>query len=219
MGESIVSALVPSLLGGIFGADEPTYQQPSMSQIQTPVQQALNDLLIKQATGAAGWAQKFEDDFGRRQKLWENQKTNYMNQTPTTTVNKPAEVAPAVEEKPKETPSTIQSNPYMENLYKMYSQKTPQGTNALQGGGNFNAGLSNYGQAMTNAMSDAGLSPDALIQERTGYSKEQRQAMGVPDSYYMQMMPDLANKVMDLYGSTQKENENQALLKKLQGVK
>ena len=107
----------------------------------------------------------------------------------------------------------------MENLYKMYSQKTPQGTNALQGGGNFNAGLSNYGQAITGAMEKAGLNPDALITERTGYTKEQRQAMGVPDSYYMQMMPDITNKVMDLYGASQKENEQKALLKKLQGVK
>ena len=66
MGESIASAIVPSLFGSIFGADEPTYQQPSMSQIQTPVQQALNDILIKRATSAAGWAQKFEDDMPRR---------------------------------------------------------------------------------------------------------------------------------------------------------
>jgi hypothetical protein len=218
MGESIAQAAVPAIFSGIFGADEPTYQQPSMSQIQTPVQQALNDILIKRATSAAGWAQKFEDDMPRRVAEWENQKTNYANQTPTTTVNKPAEVAPAVEEKPKETPSTVQSNPYMDNLYKMYSQKSPQGGNAIFGSG-MNAPLSNAGQAITGAMEQAGLSPDALIQERTGLSKEQRQAMGVPDSYYMQMMPDLTNKVMDLYGSSQKENENQALLKKLQGVK
>lgn len=218
MGESIASSLVPALFSGIFGADEPSYQQPSMSQIQTPVQQALNDILIKRATSAAGWAQKFEDDMPRRVAEWENQKTNYANQTPTTTVNKPAEVAPAVEEKPKETPSTVQSNPYMDNLYKMYSQKTPQGGNAIFGSG-MNAPLSNAGQAITGAMEKAGLNPDALITERTGYTKEQRQAMGVPDSYYMQMMPDLTSKVMDLYGSSQKENENQALLKKLQGVK
>ena len=219
MGESIASAIVPSLFGSIFGADEPTYQQPSMSQIQTPVQQALNDILIKRATSAAGWAQKFEDDMPRRVAEWENQKTNYANQTPTTTVNKPAEVAPAVEEKPvEEAKNTIDSNPYMDNLYKMYSQKTPQGGNAIFGSG-MNAPLSNAGQAITGAMEKAGLNPDALITERTGYTKEQRQAMGVPDSYYMQMMPDLTNKVMDLYGSSQKENENQALLKKLQGVK
>ena len=219
MGESIASSLVPALFSGIFGADEPTYQQPSMSQIQTPVQQALNDILIKRATSAAGWAQKFEDDFPRRQELWQNQKTNYANQTPTTTVNKPAEVAPTVEEKPtEEAKSTIASNPYMDSLYKMYSQKSPQGGNAIFGSG-MNAPLSNAGQAITGAMEKAGLNPDALITERTGYTKEQRQAMGVPDSYYMQMMPDLTNKVMDLYGSSQKENENQALLKKLQGVK
>ena len=220
MGDSIAQAAVPAIFSSIFGADEPSYQQPSMSQIQTPVQQALNDILIKRATSAAGWAQKFEDDMPRRVAEWENQKTNYANQTPTTTVNKPAEVAPAVEEKPvEEAKNTIASNPYMDSLYKMYSQKTPQGANALQGGGNFNAGLSNYGQAMTNAMSDAGLSPDALIQERTGYTKEQRQAMGVPDSYYLQMMPDLSGKIMDAYGASQKQNEQQALLKKLQGVK
>lgn len=220
MFESIISALAPALLGSIFGADEPTYQQPSMSQIQTPVQQALNDILIKRATSAAGWAQKFEDDMPRRVAEWENQKTNYQNQTPTTTVNKPAEVAPAVEEKPVEEAKTIASNPYMDNLYKMYSQKSPQGGNALMGNGTgFSPGLSNRGGATMNAMKEAGLDPDALITERTGYTKEQRQAMGVPDSYYMQMMPDITNKVMDLYGSSQKENENQALLKKLQGVK
>ena len=219
MGESIASSLVPALFSGIFGADEPSYQQPSMSQIQTPVQQALNDILIKRATSAAGWAQKFEDDMPRRVAEWENQKTNYANQTPTTTVNKPAEVAPAVEEKPvEEAKNTIDSNPYMDNLYKMYSQKTPQGGNAIFGSG-MNAPLSNAGQAITGAMEKAGLNPDALITERTGYTKEQRQAMGVPDSYYMQMMPDITNKVMDLYGASQKENEQQALLKKLQGVK
>ena len=218
MGDSIAQAAVPAIFSSIFGADEPSYQQPSMSQIQTPVQQALNDILIKRATSAAGWAQKFEDDMPRRVAEWENQKTNYANQTPTTTVNKPAEVAPAVEEKPKETPSTVQSNPYMDSLYKMYSQKSPQGGNAIFGSG-MNAPLSNAGQAITGAMEKAGLNPDALITERTGYTKEQRQAMGVPDSYYMQMMPDITNKVMDLYGSSQKENENKALLKKLQGVK
>lgn len=218
MGESIVSALVPSLLGGIFGADEPSYQQPSMSQIQTPVQQALNDLLIKQATSAAGWAQKFEDDFGRRQKLWDTQKSNYLNQQPTTTQPQPT-TTPATEEKPAPTTkSTIESNPYMDSLFKMYSQKTPQGGSAIFGSG-MNAPLSNAGQAITGAMEKAGLSPDALIQERTGYSKEQRQAMGVPDSYYMQMMPGLTNKVMEAYGASQKENEQQALMRKLQGVK
>lgn len=219
MGDSIASSLVPALFSSIFGANEPTYQQPSMSQIQTPVQQALNDILIKRATSAAGWAQKFEDDMPRRVAEWENQKTNYANQTPTTTVNKPAEVAPAVEEKPvEEAKNTIDSNPYMDNLYKMYSQKTPQGGNAIFGSG-MNAPLSNAGQAITGAMEKAGLNPDALITERTGYTKEQRQAMGIPDSYYMQMMPDLTNKVMDLYGASQKENEQKALLKKLQGVK
>lgn len=221
MFDSLISSLVPALFGSIFGADEPSYQQPSMSQIQTPVQQALNDILIKQATGAAGWAQKFEDDMPRRVAEWENQKTNYQNQTPTTTVNKPAEVAPAVEEKPvEEAKSTIASNPYMDNLYKMYSQKSPQGGNALMGNGTgFGAGLSNRGGATLNAMKEAGLDPDALITERTGLSPEQRKAMGADNAYYMQMMPDLTNKVMDLYGSSQKENENQALLKKLRGVK
>ena len=220
MGESIASSLVPALFSGIFGADEPSYQQPSMSQIQTPVQQALNDILIKRATSAAGWAQKFEDDMPRRVAEWENQKTNYANQTPTTTVNKPAEVAPAVEEKPVEEAKTIASNPYMDNLYKMYSQKSPQGGNALMGNGTgFNAGLSNRGGATLNAMKEAGLDPDALITERTGLSPEQRKAMGADNAYYLQMMPDLTNKVMDLYGASQKENEQQALLKKLQGVK
>lgn len=214
MGDSIASAIVPSLFGSIFGADEPTYQQPPMSQIQTPVQQALNDLLIERATSAAGWAKKFEDDMPRRVAEWENQKTNYANQTPTTTVNKPAEVAPAVEEKPvEEAKNTIASNPYMDNLYKSYQEGTLRpGTTGI-------GGLSNYGQAVTDAMEKAGLNPDALITERTGLSKEQRQAMGLPDSYYMQMMPDLTNKVMEAYGASQKENEQQALLKKLQGVK
>jgi len=214
MGDSIASAIVPALFGSIFGADAPTYQQPPMSQIQTPVQQALNNLLIERATSAAGWAKKFEDDMPRRVAEWENQKTNYANQTPTTTVNKPAEVAPAVEEKPvEEAKNTIASNPYMDNLYKHYQDKTLRPATTGLGG------ISNYGQAVTSAMESAGLSPDALIQEATGLSKEQRQAMGIPDSYYMQMMPDLTNKVMEAYGASQKENEHQALLKKLQGVK
>ena len=212
MGDSIVSAIVPSLFASIFGADEPSYQQPSMSQIQTPVQQALNDILIKRATSAAGWAQKFEDDMPRRVAEWENQKTNYQNQTPTTTVNKPAEVAPAVEEKPvEEAKNTIASNPYMDSLYKMYQKGTlrPIGL----------GGISNYGQAVTDAIEQAGLSLDALITESTGLSKEQRQAMGFPDSYYMQMSPGLIYKAMEAYDALQKENEQQALLKKLQGVK
>lgn len=214
MGDSIASSLVPALFSGIFGADEPTYQQPSMSQIQTPVQQALNDILIKRATSAAGWAQKFEDDMPRRVAEWENQKTNYANQTPTTTVNKPAEVAPAVEEKPvEEAKNTIASNPYMDNLYKRYQEGTLRPATSGMGG------ISNYGQAVTYAMEQAGLSPDALITESTGLSKEQRQAMGFPDSYYMQMMPGLINKVMEAYGASQKENEQQALMRKLQGVK
>jgi hypothetical protein len=58
MGGNILSSLLPSLFGSIFGADEPTYQQPSMDQIQTPVQKALNDLLIERATSAGGWAKK-----------------------------------------------------------------------------------------------------------------------------------------------------------------
>lgn len=214
MGESIAQAAVPAIFSGIFGADEPTYQQPSMSQIQTPVQQALNDLLIERATSAAGWAKKFEDDMPRRVAEWENQKTNYQNQTPTTTVNKPAEAAPTTAEKPTgEVKNTMESNPYMDNLYKNFQDKTLRPATTGIGG------ISNYGQAVTGGMEQAGLSPDALIQERTGLSKEQRQGMGVPDSYYMQMMPDLTNKIMETYGASQKENEQQALLKKLQGVK
>lgn len=214
MGESIASAIVPSLFGSIFGADEPTYQQPPMSQIQTPVQQALNDLLIERATSAAGWAKKFEDDMPRRVGEWENQKTNYQNQTPTTTVNKPAEVAPTTAEKPTaEVKNPMKSNPYMDNLYKMYQDKTLRPATTGIGG------LSNYGQAVTGGMEQAGLDPDALITEATGLSKEQRAQMGMPNSYYFEMMPDLTNKVMEAYGASQKENEQQALLKKLQGVK
>lgn len=214
MGDQIAGAILPSLFSSIMGADEPTYQQPSMDQIQTPVQKALNDLLIERATSAAGWAKKFEEDMPRRVAEWENQKTNYLNQTPTTTVNKPAEVAPATEEKPTtEVKNTMESNPYMDNLYKQFQDKTLRPATTGMGG------ISNYGQAVTDGMEKAGLSPDALIQERTGLSKEQRQSMGIPDSYYMQMMPDLANKVMEAYGASQKENEQQALLKKLQGVK
>lgn len=214
MFDSLISALAPALFGSIFGADEPTYQQPSMDQIMTPVQKALSDLIIERSKSAAGWAKKFEDDMPRRVSEWENQKKNYMNQTPTTTVNKPSEIAPAVEEKPKETPNTIQSNPYMDTLFKASQEKrlTP-------GASGFQQGISNYGQAMVNAMDKAGLTPDELITERTGLSPEQRKAMGADNAYYLQMMPDLANKIAGIYGESQKQNEQQALIKKLQGVK
>lgn len=46
MGESIASAVIPSLIGSIFGSDAPSYQQPSMDQIETPVQKAMRQNLI-----------------------------------------------------------------------------------------------------------------------------------------------------------------------------
>ena len=41
MGEQILGAVVPSLIGGLMGKDEPSYQMPSMDQILTPVQKEL----------------------------------------------------------------------------------------------------------------------------------------------------------------------------------
>ena len=46
MGEAIASAVIPSLVSSIFGSDDPEYKQPSMGEIMTPAQKAMQQHLI-----------------------------------------------------------------------------------------------------------------------------------------------------------------------------
>jgi len=86
MGEQIAGAVVPSLISGIMGSDEPSYQQPSMDQIMTPLQKELSPILFDQAKRADQYSKLFEGQLPKNQAYFNQQKSNYLSGNPTTMI-------------------------------------------------------------------------------------------------------------------------------------
>lgn len=208
-------------LDAIFGGGgSASYNQIAPETTMTEAQKAMQAKLIAMGNMGYDQAMKYADEgrFKRNSSFYDAAKQLLQTGQPPTIDNikkiqaeEPQPVAPTT---PQPTaPTALASNPFMDTLYKAHTEGGLFPQNGM------NAGLSNRGEAIVGAMTQAGLDPDALITEATGLSKEQRAQMGMPNSYYFEMMPELTNKVMETYGASQKQNQQQEMINKLKAVK
>ena len=89
MGEQIAGAILPSLLGGLMGAGEPTYQQPSMDQILTPAQKALQQDLIDIGKLGSKWGKEYfnEDRFNQNKAAYNATMNRLQGNPPATALS------------------------------------------------------------------------------------------------------------------------------------
>ena len=177
MGEQIASAVVPSLISGIMGSDEPSYQQPSMDQIMTPLQKELTPMLLDQAKRADQYAKLFENQLGSNQAYFNQQKANYASGSPTTTAPKATATTTTAPETPT---STFTPDELLENASKyMDAIKDQPGTGSMGGGSRSQALLRNavpgsdtpYGKAAF-ALSQKTITPEMI----EAYAREKKAA-------------------------------------------
>lgn len=167
MGEQIASAVVPSLISGIMGSDEPSYQQPSMDQIMTPLQKELTPMLLDQAKRADQYAKLFENQLGSNQAYFNQQKANYASGSPTTTAPKATATTTTTPEVPA---TTFSPNEQLDDATKyMDAMKDQRGAGSMGGDPRNQALLRNavpgsdnpYGKAAF-AMSQKTITPEMI---------------------------------------------------------
>lgn len=84
---ALAGSILPTILGGLMGADEPSYQQPSMDQILTPAQKALQGDLIDIGKLGANWGKKYfdEDRFNKNKASYNETMNRLQGNAPTQT--------------------------------------------------------------------------------------------------------------------------------------
>lgn len=171
MGEQIAGAVLPSLLGGLMGKDEPSYQQPSMEQIMTPAQLALQQDLIDIGKLGSKWGKEyFDEDRFNQNKAAYNATMNRLQGNP------PAQTAgtatPATSTGTTQPASSFTPNEDLEGAIK-YREGMANMGKPFGGGGYMAGSVRGFDDPVVQQLAQGKITPEML----EAYKRQKQQAM------------------------------------------